>query len=121
MVCGRICLAHGSITFVCTGRLSLVPALAAAVRAVGFGAAHHHLDSKHHPHLLRLAFAHAWSSVDSSRLGYAAGIRIRGSGRRHYPVAPAHTTRNAPTHYGLGCTACATALSIESAWPPSTC
>ena len=54
---GRICLAHGSIASLCTGRISVVPALAAAVRAVGLDGADHHLDSEHHPHLLRLAFA----------------------------------------------------------------
>src|SRR5262249_3420323 len=32
---GRLCLADGSITSVCTGRVSLVPALAGAVLAVG--------------------------------------------------------------------------------------
>ena len=79
IVCRRICLADGSIASMCAGRISLVPALAAAVRAVGLDGADHHLDSQHHPNLLRLAFAHAWSSVAGSWLDHAAGIRSRGS------------------------------------------
>ena len=39
MVSGRICLADGSIAFMCAGRISLVPALAAAVPAVGLDGA----------------------------------------------------------------------------------
>jgi hypothetical protein len=78
-----------------TGRLYVVPALAAAVHAVGLDAADHHLDREHHPNLLRLAFAHAWSSVVGSWLDYAAGIRMRGSGRCNYRVSPAHTTGHA--------------------------
>ena len=45
MVFGRICLADGGIAFMRTGRLSVVPALAAAIRAVGLDSADHHLDS----------------------------------------------------------------------------
>ena len=78
-----------------TGCLSVVPALAAAVPAVGLDGADHHLDSEHHPNLLRLAFAHAWSSVAGSWLDYAAGIRIRGNGRCNHPVAPNHSTGSA--------------------------
>ncbi len=92
MVCGRICLADGSIASMRTGRVSLVLALAAAVSAVGLDAADHHLDGEHSPYLLRLAFAHAWASVVSSWLDYAAGIRIRGSDRCNHRVAPTHTT-----------------------------
>ncbi len=89
---GRICLADGSIASVRTGRISMVPALAAAVPAVGFDAANHHLDGQHDPYLLRLASAQAWTSVGSSWLDYAAGIRVGGSGRGHYRVAPKHTS-----------------------------
>src|ERR1700686_1014775 len=92
MVCGGICVAHGSIASMRTGRLSVVPALAPAVRAVGIDGADHHLVSEHHPNLLRLAFAHAWSSVVGSWLDYAAGIWMRGSGRGNHPVAPSHST-----------------------------
>ena len=76
MVSGRICLADGSIASMCAGRISVVPALAAAVPAVGLDGADHHLDGEHHSDLLRLAFAHARSSVVGSWLDYAAGIRI---------------------------------------------
>jgi hypothetical protein len=85
-------MADGSIASMCTSRISMVPALAAAVHAVGFDAADHHLDSEHHPDLLRMASAYTWTSVVSSRLDYAAGIRICGSGRCNYRVSPAHTT-----------------------------
>ena len=60
----------------------VVPSLDAAVPAVGLDAADHHLDGQHYSHLLRLAFADAWSSVDSSWLDYAAGIRVR----RRWPL-----------------------------------
>jgi hypothetical protein len=80
----------------CTGRVSVVLALDAAVRAVGLDAADHHLDGEHYPYLLRLAFAHAWSSVAGSWLGYVAGIRIGGSGRCNHRVSPVHTTVDNP-------------------------
>src|SRR5208282_870108 len=92
MVIGRICLADGSIALMRAGRISMVPALAAAVPAVGLDGADHHLDSQHHPNLLRLAFAHAWSPVVGSWLDHPARIRIRGSGRRNYRIATARTT-----------------------------
>ena len=74
-------MAHGSIALVCTGRISMVPALAAAVPAVGFDASGYRLDGQHYPDLLCLAFAHAWPSVDSSGLDHGAGIRACGCGR----------------------------------------
>ena len=104
MVFGRIRVADGGIAFMCAGRISMVPAVAAAVHAVGLDAADHHLDSEHHPDLLRLAFAHAWSSVGGSWLDYAAGIRIRGNGRCNYPASPLHPTGDNPILDGLaGC------------------
>jgi hypothetical protein len=80
-------MAHGSVTSMRTGRISVVPSLAAAVRAVSLDGADYHMDSKHHSDLLRVAFAHAWPSVVGSWLDYAAGIRIRGSGCCHYRFA----------------------------------
>ena len=91
MVIGRICLADGSIAFMRAGSISMVSALAAAVPAVGLDGAAHRLDSQHHPNLLRLAFACAWSSVDTSWLDCAAGIRMRGNGRCNYRVSPTQT------------------------------
>ena len=85
-------MANGGIARLCAGRVSVVPALAAAVRAVGLDGADHHLDSQHHPDLLCLAFAHAWSSVVGSGLDYAAGIRMRGNGRCNHRVSPDHST-----------------------------
>src|SRR6266849_6517671 len=102
MVIGRICMAHGCIASVCASRISMVPALAAAVRAVGLDGADHHLDSEHHSNFLRLAFAHAWSSVVGSWLDYAAGIRIRGNGRCNYRVSSIQTTAGNHMLNGLG-------------------
>ena len=44
---GRICLAHGSVASMRSGDLSVVPAVAFAVRAVGLHPADHHLDGKY--------------------------------------------------------------------------
>jgi hypothetical protein len=44
MVFGRTCLTDGSIAYMRTSRISVVPAVAAAVRAVGIDGADHHLD-----------------------------------------------------------------------------
>src|SRR5260370_37877515 len=84
-------MAHGSIAPVCAGRISLVPSLAVAVRAVGLGGAAHHLDNQHHPHLLCLASAHDWPAVGGSWLDYAAGIRIGGNRRCNYRVSLGYT------------------------------
>src|SRR5260370_17972025 len=102
MVCGRICLADGSIAFMRTGRLSVVPALAPAVRAVGLDGADHHLDREHHPNLLRLGFGDGWLSVVGSWLDYAGGIRMRGNGRCNHPVASVQTSGGNPMLNGLG-------------------
>ena len=92
VVCGRICVADGSIASVCTGRISVVPALAAAVPAVGLDGADHHLDGQHHPDLLRLASARTWPSVVASWLDYAAGIwGSRRDGCSHLGAAPEMT------------------------------
>src|SRR5258708_34263054 len=88
-------LADGRLASLRLRRFSVVPALAPAVRAVGLDGADHYLDSEHHPNLLRLAFAHAWSSVAGSWLDYAAGIRMRRDGRCNHPVAPDHSTGRA--------------------------
>ena len=95
-------MAHGSIASVCAGHISMVPALAAAVRAVGLDGADHPLDSEHHSNFLRLAFAHAWSSMVGSWMDYAAGIRIRGNGRCNYRLSPVRTTGDNPMLNGLG-------------------
>ena len=93
MVSGRIRLADGSITLLCTRRISLVSALAAAVLAVGLDAADHHLDGEHHPHIRAMALARTWASVGiASGLGNAAGIRMRGRGCWDYCVSPFYTT-----------------------------
>ena len=91
MLCGRIRMAHGGIASMRTGRISVVPSLAVAVRAVGLNGAADHLDNQHHPHLLRLAFARDGPAVGRSWLDYAAGIRIDGNSRCNYRASPIHT------------------------------
>ena len=86
MVFGRVCLANGSIAFVCTGCISMVHAVAAAVPAIGLDAADHHLDIKHYPYLLCLALAHTGTAMGGSRLDFAVGIWIRGSGSRNHRI-----------------------------------
>ena len=85
-------MAHGSITFVCTGCLSLVLALAAAVHPVRLDGADYRLDSEHHPYLLRLASAHPGTTMVSSWLDHGTGIWSRGNGRRDYRIAPFRAT-----------------------------
>jgi hypothetical protein len=89
-------MAYDRIAFVRAGRIPMVLALAVAICALHHDAAHHHLDGQHHPDILRLAPAHAWSSVDGSRLDYAAGIRIRGHCGRNYLFAPLPTSGSNP-------------------------
>jgi hypothetical protein len=97
VVSGPICLAHGSISFVCPRRLPVVSSLAAAISYVGFDAADHHLDCEHYPHLLHVALAHTGASVGrASRLGNAAGIRMRGNGRCHDGITLAQAAGDAP-------------------------
>src|ERR1700688_4441282 len=96
MVSGHICMAHGSVASVRAGYIPVVPSVAAGVLAVGLDGADHHLDSEHHPHVLRLALARDWSALVRSGLDYAVGIRVRGNGRCNYHVSPVHTTGGNP-------------------------
>ena len=94
-------MAYGGNASMCAGHISLVSSLAFAIRAFGLDGAAHHLDSQHHPDLLRLAFADARSSVVGSLVDYAAGVRIRSNGRRNYLVSQVHTTRGNARLNGL--------------------
>jgi hypothetical protein len=86
-------MANGSISFVRAGRIPMVSSLAAAISDVGLDAADHPLDGEHYPHLRHVALAHTWASVGvASRLGNAAGIRMRRVDRCSHPVAPDHST-----------------------------
>src|SRR6266852_7243944 len=97
MVSGPICLANGSISFVCTRRIPMLSSLAAAISDVGLDAADHHLDCEHYPHLRHVALAHTWASVGSaSWLGNAAGIWMCGNGRCNSRFAPDHTIGRTP-------------------------
>ena len=92
----HVCLANDSIAFMCAGCISMVPAVAAAVRTVNHNVADHRLDSKHYSYFLCLAFARSGTAVVSSRLDAAAGIRFRGNNCCRYRVAPEQTIgRNA--------------------------
>ena len=85
----NICVADGCVASVCAGGVSLVPSVAASVRAIGVDGAAHRLDHQHSANFLRMALAHAWRPVDSSWLDCAAGIRNGGSGRRYSQVSAA--------------------------------
>jgi len=80
----------------CSGRISVVPALDAALPAIGLNGADPHLDGQHYPNLLRMAFAHAWSPVAASWLGYAAGIWMRRDDRCNHSLAQNHSAGPAP-------------------------
>ncbi len=117
---GRICLAHGSVALLCTRRLSVVLALAAAVPAVDFDAPARHLDSEHPPHIPPMALARARASLGvASRLGNPSGIRMRGRVRCDYRASTCHTTHvnsmlnrlNAPSNL------VSNLLDITSAFP----
>ena len=84
-------MADGRIAFMCSGGISLVFAVAAAVRAIGLDTPDPHLDGEHHPHVHRLASAHSGISVCASGLGDAAGIRSRRDNGRDHFVAPSHS------------------------------
>ncbi len=89
MVAGHICLANGSISLVRTRRIPMVSSLAAAISEIALDAADHRLDCEHYPHLRHVALAHTWASLGAaSRLGNAAGIRMRGNSCRNDRFAP---------------------------------
>ena len=87
LVLKRIRVAHGSITLICAGSLSVVPALVATVPALCLDGADYRLDRKHHPYLLRLASAYPGATMVGSWLGHAAGIWGHRHDRRHDRVA----------------------------------
>src|SRR5579859_8213 len=97
MVFRRICVADGDITYMRTGDLSLVPALAVAVHPLGIGCSDYHLDRQHYSNVLRLVSAHAWPSVVGSWMDHVAGIWISGSRWRNHRFLPAHTSSDVST------------------------
>jgi len=72
----------------CTGCVSMVPAVAAAIPTIDIDAADPHLYIEHYSYLLCLAFAHTRAAVGGSRLDYATGIRICGSSCRNHRFPP---------------------------------
>src|ERR1700688_4501210 len=77
IVFGLIRVADGRVASMCTGRISVVPALVAAVRALSLDSADHSLDGEYHSNVLRLASARSWPCVDRSGLDHVAEIRER--------------------------------------------
>ena len=71
MVCRCICLAHGGIASLRTGRVSVVLAVAPALSAIGLDGADYDLDGEHYAYLLRVAFTRAGASLDTSWLDHA--------------------------------------------------
>ena len=97
-----LCLAHGSISFVCPRRFPVVSSLAAAISDVGLDAADHRLDCEHYPDVRPMALARTWASVGgASWLGHAAGIRMRGNRSRDYRFAPDSAVAQAPMLNGV--------------------
>ena len=81
-------MADGRVAPMRTGRVSVVFALAVAVRAIGLDTPDHRLDGEHYPHVHRLALAHTWPSICASRPDHAAGIWIRCDDRCGHSFAP---------------------------------
>src|SRR5579864_2797286 len=94
-------MADGCGAFLCTCRISLVFTLAAAVPKVYLDAATHRLERKYSAYVRRLASAHAWPSVGSSRLDHAVGVRICGNGSSISGVAAVCATSRAQVLNGL--------------------
>ena len=87
MVFGRVCLANGSIAFMCTVVYPWYALWRMPFIRVDRNAADHRLDIEHCPYLSCLASAYPWTSVGAS---CGAGVRIRGS-VGNYRFAPDHT------------------------------
>src|SRR5262249_28035314 len=95
-----VCLANGSVAFLCAGRLSMVPAVAAAVPALHFDTADRHLDCKHHSYILCLASSDTLTRVGCSGLDYASGVRFGGSNRRRHVLAPVPSISHLAMRHG---------------------
>src|SRR5579863_3844405 len=89
----------------------MVSSLAAAISDVGVDAADHRLDCECYPDVRPVALARTWASMGAtSRLGHAAGIRMRGDGCCDYCRAPDHAA---------GGDSCATGLVESSVLGPN--
>src|SRR5215472_12296419 len=88
MVFGYVCLANGSIAFMCASCLSMVHAVAAAVPAVHLNSADHDLDIEHYSYLLCLAITHTWTAMGGSGMDCPVGIWVRGSSCCNYRFSP---------------------------------
>src|SRR6516165_11681595 len=80
-------MADGRVAPMRTGRVSVVFALAVAVRAIGLDTADHHLDGECYSHVYGLASAHTWTSVCAPPLDYGAGVWSRRDDRWNRSVA----------------------------------
>ena len=65
-------MADGRIPSLRTRYLSVVSALAAALRQIDLDAADYRLDGERHPHVHGLASSRGWTTMDTSGLGGAA-------------------------------------------------
>jgi hypothetical protein len=87
----RICVAHGSISFVRARRIPMVSSVAAAISVFGLDSADHHLDCAYYPHLRDVALPHTWATVGRTPwLDNAAGIRMRSHCRGNNRFAADH-------------------------------
>ena len=102
MVFGYVCLAHGSIAFMCAGHLPVVYVVAAAVPTVDHKSTDPDLDIEHYSYVLCLAFAHTWTAVGGSGLDYGVGIRIRGSSCCNHRFTPRQPIGHPPMLKGPG-------------------
>src|SRR5512146_3083540 len=95
-------MADGSNAFMRAGCISMVPAVAATVYALGFDAANLDLDSEHHTNVLRLVFARAWPAMAGPRLDHAAGIWVCSTRCCYHRFAPDRTTGRSEILTGSG-------------------
>src|SRR5258708_12978538 len=96
MLTGCMGVAYGSVAGRRTSRISLVSALARTVSAIGRYPPAHDLDAQHPPGFLRLVCTHTRTTLASSRLDPAAGIRIGRDGHRHRPASVAFPSHPHP-------------------------
>lgn len=91
---GCMGVADGHVTGRCTGRISLVSAMAGSVSAIGINAPTDDLDAQHPLCFLRVVCVHARTELASSRLDPAIGIRIGRDGCGHRLASEAIQTES---------------------------
>jgi hypothetical protein len=99
---GRVGVAHGSVTGLCSGLVSLVPPLAGTVPALPTDTTAYRLERQRPLHLCRLASARDRSSVARSRVDHDVGVRTCGDSRRFHLASKVCATCDADRGRGLG-------------------